>query len=177
MLGAIAALALLPHLHLPHLPNPPFGRLPPSQGAQKPEVVRARATLPGGWRLSRVSDGFTGTTGCKLERADVRMFSGVVTFSFGRGADTANALYRLDGGPVRAAGELGPEVAGHGVSYMSGNTWNPSDGRVRVPWTTLAGAQRIEIRANPKRRSRAFALDSLDAAVAAAREGGCGDLV
>ena len=171
MLGAIAALALLPHLHLP---NPPFGRLAPSR---PPEVAKSRANLPGGWRLMRTDDRFTGAVGCKLEREDVRLFAGVVTFSFGHRTDTANAIYRLDGGPLRAAGELGPEVAGHGVSYISGDSWNPSDGRVRVPWTTLAGAQRIEIRANPKRRSRSFALDSLDAAVAAARQGGCGDLV
>ena len=176
MLGAIAALALLPQLPHLHLPNPPFGRLPPPEAPRKAEVVRTRSELAGGWRLSRVSDGFTGVTGCKLERDGVRMFSGVVTFSFGHGADTANALYRLDGGPVRAAGELGPEVAGHGVSYMSGNTSNPSDGRVRLPWTTLAGARRVEIRTGSKRRSRAFALDSLDAAVAAARQDGCGDL-
>ena len=171
MLGAIAALALLPHLHLP---NPPFGRLPPPQ-AQETSATRAR--LPGGWRLSRADDRFTQTTGCKLERGDVRLFSGVVTFSLGRNTDTANAIYRLDGSPVRTAGELGPEVAGHGVSYMTGNTWNPSDGRVRVPWTTVAGARSIDIRANPKRRPRAFPLDSLDAAVAAARQGGCDDLV
>lgn len=172
MLGAIAALALLPHLHLP---NPPFGRLPPPEAARAAATTRAQ--LPGGWRLSRTKDDFTETVGCKLERRDVRLFSGVVTFSFGRNTDTANAIYRLDGGPVRTAGELGPEVAGHGVSYMTGNTWNPSDGRVRVPWTTLTGARSIDIRANPKRHPRAFALDSLDAAVAAARDGGCSDLV
>ena len=171
MLGAIAALALLPNLHLP---NPPFGRLATSR---PPEVAKSRVELPGGWRLSRTDDAFTHAVGCKLEREDVRLFAGVVTFSFGHDTDTANAIYRLDGGPLRAAGELGPEVAGHGVSYLSGDSWNPSDGRVRVPWTTLAGAQLIEIRANPKRRSRAFALDSLDAAVAVARQGGCGDLV
>ena len=171
MLGAIAALALLPPL--PHLQNP-FHAFRPGPASQ---VATERSELPGGWRLSRTRDGFSGTTGCKLERRDVRLFSGVVTFSFGKSIDTANAVYRLDGGPVRAAGELGPEVAGHGVSYLSGNTWNPSDGRVRMPWTTLAGAKLVDIRANPRRRPRAFPLDSLGAAVAAARQGGCGDLV
>lgn len=166
MLGTLAALVLLPHL--PHLQNP----FHPA-----PQVRVERSALPGGWRLSRTDDAFTGVSGCRLERRDVRLSSGVVTFSFGGRIDTANALYRLDGGPVRPAGELGPEVAGHGVSYMSGDTWNPSHGRVRVPWTTLAGARRIDIRANARRQPRAFALDSLDAAVAAARQGGCGDLV
>ena len=174
MLGAIAALALLPHLPHLQLPNPPFGRLPPPRPR---EAFASRARLPGGWRLTRTDDRFTQTVGCRLERGDVRLVSGVVTFSFGRNTDTANAIYRLDGGLVRAAGELGPEVAGHGVSYLSGNTWNPSDGRVRVPWTTVAGARSIDIRANPKRRPRAFVLDSLDAAVAAARQDGCDGLV
>ena len=177
MLGAIAALALLPHL--PHLPNPfkPVASFdpPPSNAAPRPRTTREE--LAGGWRLSRTADPFTSTVGCKLERREVRLFSGVVTFSLGHGVDTANALFKLDGGPVRAAGLLGPEVAGHGVSYMSDNTWNPSDGRVRVPWTTISGARRIDIRADPKRRSRGFDLDSLDAAVATARQGGCDDLV
>ncbi len=179
MLGVIAALALLPSLHLPdlHLPNPPFGRLPPPSAPKPRQVVKTDLKLAGGWRLTRTRDAFTQTSGCKLERRDVRMFSGVVTFSLGGEVDTANALYRLDGGPVRTAGELGPEVAGHGVSYTSGNTWNPSDGRVRLPWTTLAGARVIDIRADAKRRSRTFALDSLDTAVAAARQGGCDDIV
>ncbi len=180
MLGAIAALALLPHL--PHVPNPfapvaSFGSGPFGAGGRPGEVRKTDTQLPGGWRLSRTDDAFTSTTGCKLVRREVRVFSGVVTFSLGRGVDTANALYRLDGGPVRAAGELGPEVAGHGVSYMTGDTSNPSDGQVHVPWTTLAGARTVAIRADPGRPSRSFPLDSLAAAVAAARQGGCDDLV
>ena len=169
MLGAIAALALLGPFHVQN----PFHAFKPGPS---PQVRTERSRLPGGWRLARTDDPFTATSGCKLERRDVRMFSGVVTFSFGKEVDTANAVYKLDGGPVRTAGELGPEVAGHGVSYLSGNTYNPSDGRVRVPWTTLAGARRIDIRVNAKRRPRSFALDGLDAAVAAARQGGCSDL-
>ena len=178
MLGAIAALALLPHL--PHLSNP--FRPAPSFGTSLPFAGRTdpRATvspLPGGWRLERTDDAFTHAAACRLERRDVQVASGVVTFSFGRRVDTANALYRLDGGPVRTVGELGPEVAGHGISYLGRNTWNPSDGRVRVPWTTLAGARSIGIRADVKRPAREWELDSLDAAVAAARLAGCDDLV
>lgn len=178
MLGAIAALALLPSLTLPHVGLPhvqnPFRAFHPGPA---PEVTHERSALPGGWELRRTHEAFLGETTCRLQRREVRLSSGVVTFSFGHGVDTANALYRLDGGPVRPVGELGPEVAGLGSSYLSGNTTNPSDGRVRVPWTTLAGARTIEIRANRTRRGRAFALDSLDAAVAAARGSGCSDLV
>lgn len=168
MLGMIAALVLLPAP--PHIQNP-FHAFRPHASATH------RYGLPGGWVLSRTDDAFTATTACRLDRDGVRMTSGVVTFSFGHDVDTANALFRLDGGPLRTAGEVGPEVAGLGVSYLTGDTWNPSNGRVRVPWTTLAGVRRIDIRANPKRRPRTFELDSLDAAVATARGGGCTDLV
>ena len=173
MLGALAALSLLPALHLPHVAvQNPFHAFRP---AQHGEVRTTFTRLPDGWRLSKVSDSFTGVGSCRLDGHGVRLSAGLATFSFGGKVDTANAVWRLDGGPLRSIGEVGPEVAGMGVNLISNNTWNPSDGRVRIPWTRLAGAERLDIRANPGRDHRSFALSSLRGAVDAARGYGCTD--
>lgn len=173
MLGALAALALLPHLSTPAwLQNPlrPFRPGPP------PEVEAQDSTLPSGWRLSQTRDVFTGAGACALESRNVRYGGGVVTFSFGRRTDTANALFRVDDGPIRSAGEVGPEVAGLGGSFLTRNTDNPSDGRVRLPWSKLKSAGRVDIRPNSRSVHRAFPLDGLNAALGEARGAGCTDL-
>ncbi len=174
---ALLALSLLalPHLHRLHLQDPfqPFRPGPPV--AERSDVTGAKATLAGGWRLARTDDAFKGSVGCRLELEDVRYLQGVVTFSFGRRTDTANALFRVDGGPLRSVGEVGPEVAGLGASYLTRNTLNPSDGRVRLPYAALKGARRVDIRANDRRPHRSFALDGLAAALAEAHARGCPD--
>ena len=167
MLGALAALTLLPHLQNP---------LHPFNGGGPPEIRTERSRLAGGWTLSQAKDPFKGVSTCRLEGRNVRYGSGVVTFSFGHAVDTANALFRVDGGPVVSAGEVAQEAAGLGAPFLNGNLSNPSDGRVRIPWSKLVGAQRVDIRANAKTYHRTFMLAGLDAALAAARGKGCSDL-
>lgn len=167
------AVALLAPFHLSSPPNPfhAFRRDP--QG----EFRKSETTLAGGWRLQQTRDTFTGITACRLDSRQVRYGGGVVTFSFGRRTDTANALFRVDGGPLRSAGEVGPEAAALGAALRSDrNTWNPTDGRVVIPWSQLKAAARVDIRPNARTYHRAFDLGALRTAVEAARAQGCTDL-
>ena len=169
-----AALVLALALGLPHIPRPPypFNAFKPG----RPEPRAAEAQLAGGWRLQLRRDSFTDTTRCQLNGSGARFSGGVVTFSFGRRVDTANALFRVDGGAVRSAGEVGPEAAGLGAALLSSNTYNPSDGRVIIPWSQLKAAGRIDIRPNSRATPRAFGVGALRDAVEQARAYGCTDL-
>ena len=181
MIGALAALALLPSMHLPamHLPSPkvsfenPFRAFKPGPN---PQVSTEKTALDGDWRLVRTADPFTGLASCAVDGRRISFQGGVATFSFGAKVDTANALYRVDAGPIHNVGEVGPQIAGMGVSLFSRNTFNPSDGRVRLPWSQLAGAQRVDIRPNDHRYHQSFDLAGLNAALAQARAQGCSDL-
>lgn len=176
MIAALAALALLPSLHLPSprvtFENP-FRAFKPGEASQ---VRTEKTPLGGGWRLVRTADPFTGLASCTVDSDRVRFQSGVATFSFGAKVDTANALFRIDGGAVHNVGEVGPQVAGMGTVLISRNTFNPSDGRVRLPWSQLASAQRVDIRPNDRRYHQSFDLTGLNAALAQARAQGCSDL-
>lgn len=170
----VAALALAGPFGLRHIPRPPypFHAFKPGPAERQPEAAR----LAGGWRLELRRDTFTGATRCRLDMRRVRFSGGVVTFSFGPQVDTANALFRIDGGPVRSAGEVGPEAAGLGAALLSGNTRNPSDGRVILPWSQLKTAGRVDIRPNSRAAVRAFPVGELREAVEQARARGCSDL-
>ena len=170
---ALLAIALLAPFHLSAPPNP----FRPFKPGPRSEVRTEQARLDGGWRLSRTQDSFSGIVACRLEAQQVRFGGGVVTFSFGRRTDTANALFRVDGGPVRSIGQVGPEAAGLGAAIRSSNnTANPSDGRVVIPWSQLKSAARVDVRPNARSYHRTFMLDGLRTALDAARARGCTDL-
>ena len=173
--AALTALALLPHLAVPHVGiQNPFHPFNPDPNA---EVRTYSSRLPGGFTLVQVRDAFRGSNACRLDGRGVRLAGGVATFSFGHGVDTANAVFRIDGGPIRSVGEVAQESGRPRRALPRiANTRNPSDGRVRIPWSKLAGAERVEIRANAKSEHRAFALRPLAAAMGEARTQGCTDL-
>ncbi len=169
-----AALVLALALGLPHLPRPPYALNPFQPGPPKRDYEQT--ILEGGWRLRLRRDAFTGATRCELNAGGARFAGGVVTFSFGPSVDTANALFRVDGGAVRSAGEVGPEAAGLGAALLSSNTRNPSNGRVIIPWSQLKAAERVDVRPNSRAAPRGFGLVELRVAVEQARTYGCTDL-
>ena len=172
--AALTLLALLPQLALPHMAvQNPFHPFKPNS---RVEVRTYRSRLDGGFTLVQVRDNFSGSNACRLDGRGVKVAGGVATFSFGHGVDTANAAFRVDSGPVRTAGEVAQEAAGLGAPFLGGNLNNPSDGRVYIPWSKLTGAERVDIRPNPKSYHRTFVLGPLAAALAQARTQGCSDL-
>jgi hypothetical protein len=97
----------------------------------------------------------------------------VVTFALGHQIDTANAIYRLDDGPVHLVGDVAVEAAGMGAQFDTQNLANPSNGEVRIPARDLGDASRIYIRANTKMTHSTFDLAGLAPALDAARSRSC----
>jgi hypothetical protein len=158
MAGAVAALALLGLIH---------------HGDGERRDAQVQHARIDGWRLEVRQDRFTGKALCTLERDHVAYDHGVVTFAFGRQVDTASATYRLDGGPVRRAGDVAVEAAGMGVRFDTQNLANPSNGEVHIPARELGEAHKIYIRANTRMTHRIFDLTGLPAALDAARSRNC----
>ncbi len=126
-----------------------------------------------GWILYVRQDRFTGTTSCLMKGRKMTYRHGVLTFHFSRRTDTANALYRVDQGPARAVGLVGPEAAGLGAEFKSKNTKNPSDGKVHIPSAHLEAAQTVSVRPNKKRQATSFSLTGFDQALTVAKRLNC----
>ena len=125
------------------------------------------------WAIEVRSDRFTGKTVCTIRNHDIAYDRGVVTFSFRRSVDTADAAYRIDQGPLERAVLVAPEAAALGARLESPNLTNPSDGRVHIPASYLKSAASIAIKPNSRAHSRAFTLKGFGDALAAIKGQGC----
>jgi hypothetical protein len=125
------------------------------------------------WLIEVRSDQFTGKTVCTMDNHDIAYDHGVVTFSFHHRVDTADAVYRIDHGPLQRAVLVAPEAAALGARLGTDNPTNPSDGRVPIPAAYLKTAASIAIKPNTHAQSRAFALNGFGDALAAIKGQGC----
>lgn len=124
------------------------------------------------WRMH--TDRFTGQISCRLDARNVSYARQSLTFSLGGGIDTNAALLRIDDGAVRSAHDADMRLAALGVRLENDSLGNPSAGLVHLPDADLgADARRVEIRATPRSRVRAFRIDGLWAALQAAASAGC----
>ena len=126
-----------------------------------------------GWTLVVAKDRFTGQIDCTIRARALTYRNGVLTFRFGHSVDTANALFRVEGGPARSVGEVAVEAAGQGASFLTANTRNPSNGEVRLPLSEVEGRRSVAIRPNLHAPVRTFSLDGFGAALAAAAGKSC----
>jgi hypothetical protein len=135
--------------------------------------IRRESVRLNRWTLDVRRDTFTGETTCTIKGANMVLENRVLTFSFGRRVDTANAIFRVDLGGVQAVGPLGPEAAGLGARLSSSDLGNPSGGLVHIPAHYLQGAGSVRIRPNPTSRDKIFSLNALAEAVATGVGKGC----
>jgi hypothetical protein len=127
-----------------------------------------------GWTYVVAVDRFTGGRRCEIRQKAVTIRAGVATFDFGRRTDTRYAYYRLDDLAPRGVADLALDLRRAGApAIASDDLKNPSGGLVRMPLTTLLGAQRIAIRADQRRDARVFDLRGLKAVMDAAKADGC----
>jgi len=159
MAGAIAALALLGLFH-------------PRDSTDHWDA-QVRHAHVAGWRIELQRDRFTERTSCTIKRAHVAYGDGVLTFEFGHGVDTANAVYRLGNGPVLRADDVAVEAAGRGARFDTQNLDNPSNGEVHLPLTAVGGAQKVSIRANTRMAHRVFDLTGFSRALNLAKQRNC----
>jgi hypothetical protein len=129
-----------------------------------------------GWLYTIRQDHFQGKTTCRIYKHDVTFAEGVVTFRFNRGVDTANARFRVDGGPPREVGSVAVEAAGLGARFNGPNLNNPSNGEVHIPADVIGGATTVAIQPNPRTNHRTFNLTGLPRALEVAKAQNCDDL-
>lgn len=137
------------------------------------DVTFEKFRVAPGWVLEVRRDRFLNASTCVVRSRRVSYASGLVTFQFDGKLNTAEAVYRIDQGPPRAAADVAVASAGLGARHFTGNLRNPSGGRVFLPMSQLEAASMLEVRPNPKKRSRAFKLQGLQAGVAEARRQQC----
>jgi len=126
-----------------------------------------------GWRIEAIQDRFSGRTACRIRNHNVTFDRGVVTFHFPSSVDTANAIFRIDGGPPQSVGSVAVEVAGLGARLQGDNSTNPSSGLVPLPSRLLSTANTVSIEPNYKRQHRDFSVHGLSGALDVARQKGC----
>jgi hypothetical protein len=161
MLAAAAALALLSELF--HHGGSP---------ARRPDL-KVQHYRVAGWRLEVRQDRFIGTATCTIQRSGVTYGHGLLTFRFGQRVDTANALFRVDDGPLRSAGSVAVKAAGLGARFDGPNLANPSNGEVHIPSDDLGPALSVSIKPNSRMTHQTFNLTGLSSAIEAAKAKGC----
>lgn len=126
-----------------------------------------------GWTVELKTDSFTGAVSCRLRAKDVTVDRGAAAFDFGGGVNTAEAVYRIDGGAARSGRIAMMDVAELGVRTITASPHNPTGGFVRIPAAELSGAASVAIRPNQYHAVRSFTLSGLDEALAAEKQRGC----
>jgi hypothetical protein len=122
-----------------------------------PPVVRHRTDV-GDWRLDISRNPFSGDVACRLRDRHGRAFyrQGALGFRFRRSWDVAEAVYRVDGGTVRAARDDLPELIRIGTPIDTGGIANATEGVVWIPAARLARANAVAVQPRPDRAVRIF---------------------
>ena len=127
----------------------------------------------GGWTLQTRADPFRGALTCRLGADRMHVERGVLIVHLSRGADTGDAVYRLDGGAPVATRAEAMDMARRGLALTQDRLDNPSGGLVRIPAEQAAAAHALDVQSGPGRTPSRFRLDGLGAALEAARAAGC----
>jgi hypothetical protein len=137
-------------------------------------TVKESDTQFGQWQLERVIDTFAHAQTCRLVHAHVVVTTAAARLELGKSVDTADALYRIDGGPLLAARLDIPRLVAAGVKVQDDSVPNPSGGAVIVPISRLKDASRVDVRPNAKSPIYNFTLRGLASALQRANDRGCG---
>jgi hypothetical protein len=137
--------------------------------------VAARTVKLGDWTAVIRSDQFTGEISCSLAGPAMRFHRDTLVFKLGRGVDSSQAFFRIDGGPARNVREPRVENETHGFFLDSGPLDNPSGGKVALPLSLVQGAKQVIIRASQRHAPRAFDVSQFADALSAAKAAGCKD--
>lgn len=154
MLAAALALAVR------HAPAPPRDRAPTH--------ITSTLYSAGDWRLRVTRDPFARTTACRVGHRDAEVRHGDLVWRLGAGVNTSRAVWRIDAGEPRRQSLLDLPA--------SADLDNPSDGRLAVPVSLLAGAHWVETRPSPRAPVRRLDVARLDELLAAAPRLGCAPL-
>jgi hypothetical protein len=147
----------------------PFAHAP----ANGPTTVLTQKRI-GDWTLTVQHDPFADQTGCRLASGRQSYERGALVIRLPRKIDTADAVYRIDKGPPMFVSWDRSTLASLGFALWQDDLENPSAGLVRIPVAKLATASTVQVEARPGNRVWTFSLKGFPAALAAAKQAGCG---
>ncbi|MGI9169578.1 MAG: hypothetical protein ACR2FH_05280 [Caulobacteraceae bacterium] len=129
------------------------------------------------WLFSIRRDRFTGAVECRVfqghKRPSVAFARRSLAFRFPSRLNTLRASYRVDGAPAVAWTTVYPTLVAAGANLPGASLDNPTSGLVILPLSALAGGHMVTIRPTPRSSPRAFYIDGLAEALAAAEVRGC----
>ena len=129
-----------------------------------------------GWTVRVTTDRFTKGVSCSVSKGKVRFQGDVLIFHLGEYADVTNAMFRVDGGPVRSVHEATYDDQRRGYYRKDGPLENPSGGEVALPSFYVTGAKWVYIRETPRDYLSWFDVSHFTDALALARSEGCPDI-
>lgn len=130
----------------------------------------------GGWTVKVTTDRFTKAVTCQMTKGRVEFRNDVLIFHLSRLADSSDADFRVDGGPVRSVREATYDDQRRGYFRDGGPLANPSNGEVALPSFYVTGARRVYIRENPRNPVNWFDVSRFADALALARAMKCPDI-
>lgn len=127
----------------------------------------------GVWKLHSHFDSFTGRTICQL-RTDYVEFDGhLLSFHLNGNPSTVDADVRVNSGAVIHAGDYQEAVESSLIFYHPGPLDSRDDGVLRLPARLFAEAAYVDVRANPRLRSKHFNFNGFPEALAYMQAHGC----
>jgi hypothetical protein len=126
-----------------------------------------------GWTVKVTADRFTKGVSCAVSKGKVAFRNDVLIFHLHDYADTSDAMFRVDGGPVRSVHEATYEDQRRGYYRSGGPLENPSGGEVALPSFYVTGAKWVYIRETPRDYLSWFDVSHFADALALARSLNC----
>ena len=126
-----------------------------------------------GWYLPVQKDRFSGQTTCALTTGWGSLVRDTLIFKLGRDAQTADAEFRVDAGPVKSVREVLALDEARGFFPDRGWVEDPSETEVAIPASYARDAKIIWIRANARSTPRAFRVRGLGYMLRSAAALGC----
>lgn len=127
----------------------------------------------GVWKLHSRFDSFTGRTVCRLQADYVDYDGHVLSFHLNGNPSTVDAEFRINSGPVLRAGDYQEAVESSLIFNHPGPLDSRDDGVLRLPARLFAEAAYVDVRANPRLRSKHFNFNGFPEALAYMSAHGC----
>src|ERR1700733_6847084 len=100
----------------------------------------------GGWTVRVTTDRFTKGGSCSVTKGRVAFRNDVLVFHLGEYANTSDAVFRVDGGPVRSVHEGTYDDQRRGYYRSGGPLEKPAGGAGALPSFYVTGAKSVYIR-------------------------------